>query len=80
MSSLTKLEKYFRRIKYYLERFPDELYRNSIKDLIEGNNKHIVNKFKALKFIKINMKNIINMLNLLKFTRIKNEKSKKTCY
>ena len=52
--------------KHYLERVPSELYRNSIKDLIEGNNKHIadifnknityINKRKALKFIKKNNK------------------------
>ena len=50
--------------KHYLERVPAELYRNSIKDLIDGNNKHIadifnknisyINKRKALKFIKKN--------------------------
>jgi hypothetical protein len=50
--------------KHYLERVPSELYRNSLKDLLDGNNKYIadvfnkninyINKRKSLKFIKKN--------------------------
>lgn len=50
--------------KHYLERVPSELYRNSLKDIIEGNNKYIAdvfdknitysNKRKPLKFIRKN--------------------------
>lgn len=50
--------------KHFLQRVPAELYRNSIKDLLEGNKKYIadifnknityINKRKSLKFIKKN--------------------------
>ena len=48
--------------KHYLERTPSELYRNSMKELLEGNNKYIKDLFnkklayhakrKPLRFIK----------------------------
>ena len=52
--------------KHYMERTPSVLYRNSLKDLLQANNKYIadvfnknvsyINKRKALRFIKKNQK------------------------